>query len=90
MRLFTPFCPLVEALTTGYPDFPNSFGRGMLRSSHVEAYALTGSPAACSVQDQGGGTGFARLKDSPSSENKIVAECEACTRLSADAGQGIG
>ena len=22
---FTPFCPLVEALTRAYPDFPNSF-----------------------------------------------------------------
>ena len=33
---FTLFCSLVEALTRGYPDFPNSFRRCILGSSaHV-------------------------------------------------------
>jgi hypothetical protein len=31
--LLCPFCPLVEPQTGGHPDFPNSFGRGVLRSS---------------------------------------------------------
>src|SRR5215207_10146813 len=39
------------------------------------------------VVSQEGGIGVARLKDSPSSENKIVAECEDCARLSTLAGQ---
>ncbi len=33
MVLLYSHCPLMGPQTGGYPDFPNSFGRGILRSS---------------------------------------------------------
>jgi hypothetical protein len=32
-RASLPLCPMVEPQTGGYPDFPNSFGMGILGSS---------------------------------------------------------
>src|SRR5918999_6293486 len=35
MVLLYPHCPLMGPQTGGYPDFPNSFGRGIPRSSSL-------------------------------------------------------
>ena len=63
---FDPSWPLSEPRFGINSEFPNSFGRGVLRSSRFARVVFF---------SQESGMGVARLKDNPPSEARMIAEC---------------